>query len=95
MIKAESIGFVHTITRDEDDKTSKKSNVWIYVVVLLVLFLVAVAVILFIRSRRKGGGCLPLKSRIRKDKNDIMQKKLVFNMDEDCVGLEGPDLPPM
>jgi len=91
VIKAESIGFVHAIGGDEN-KTDKKSNVWIYIVVMLIILIAVVALTLFIRSRRKGG-CLPKRLHIRRDKNDIMQKKLVFNTDEDCVGLEGPDLP--
>ncbi|XP_066935768.1 VPS10 domain-containing receptor SorCS2-like [Clytia hemisphaerica] len=90
--EAKNLGYVHSIKNGENGEMGTTSKVWIYVVVMVALILVLTAVVLYVRVRRnKRGLCYLGGVFIRKDKSDIMQKHLV--MDEDCVGLEGPDLP--
>ena len=98
---AKLIGYIQPVSKDSTKvkpADHSQSKIWIYVVVMLILLLLVASLVIYLRLRRKksfGGGCHHFWRGIfvRKDNNDIMEKKLVFHTDEDCVGLEGPDLP--
>lgn len=99
-IRAEVIGFTHPVAKDNKpmNQTGNQAQpkIWIYVVVMVIILVLLASLVIYIRLRRNKNGSLGNLWRgvfIRKDKNDVMQKKLVFHADEDCVGLEGPDLP--
>ena len=100
-VLAEQIGYIHPVAKDTNKPMNQTGNqaqpkIWIYVVVMVIIIVFLASLVIYIRSRRNKNGGFGSFCRgvfVRKDKDDVMQKKLVFHADEDCVGLEGPDLP--
>lgn len=86
---AKMVGPVRHMISDAGSTAASSHNyIWIYVVVLLLIIVIIIGAAILYRHRGKKSWF-----NVRRNKHDIMQKNLVFHTDEDCVGLEGPDLP--
>ena len=82
MIKAE----MHGLTADSKDthQNKKSSGAWIYIVIVVLTLLLCVLLLGFYQYRRKG------KLFFWRKEHDIMKKKLVvYDADEDCIGMDG------